>query len=77
MLMTYCCRVDCKQTNLGKLMETNGPRLLGSAYKDPISSFILFYKFSVDNQEACCSKLVKYSPRYFFSTEFIRCKVDV
>ncbi|GJN22960.1 hypothetical protein PR202_gb10570 [Eleusine coracana subsp. coracana] len=42
---------DCKQTNLGRLMEANGHRLLGSAYKDPISSFNLFHKFSVENQE--------------------------
>ncbi|EMS50598.1 Acetyl-coenzyme A synthetase [Triticum urartu] len=42
---------DCKQTNLGRVMEENGPKLLGASYKDPISSFGLFHKFAVENQE--------------------------
>ncbi|XP_020184832.1 probable CoA ligase CCL12 isoform X2 [Aegilops tauschii subsp. strangulata] len=42
---------DCKQTNLGRVMEQNGPKLLGASYKDPISSFALFHKFSIENQE--------------------------
>ncbi|KAE8808679.1 putative acyl-activating enzyme 18, peroxisomal [Hordeum vulgare] len=42
---------DCKETNLGRVMEQNGPKLLGASYKDPISSFGLFHKFSVHNQE--------------------------
>ncbi|KAK3149018.1 hypothetical protein QOZ80_3AG0211810 [Eleusine coracana subsp. coracana] len=50
---------DCKQTNLGRLMEVNGPKLLGSAYKDPISSFNLFHKFSVENQEVYWSMVIK------------------
>ncbi|KAK3145753.1 hypothetical protein QOZ80_3BG0256910 [Eleusine coracana subsp. coracana] len=50
---------DCKQTNLGRLMEANGHRLLGSAYKDPISSFNLFHKFSVENQEVYWSMVIK------------------
>ncbi|XBI85187.1 hypothetical protein VPH35_093371 [Triticum aestivum] len=32
-------------------MEENGPKLLGASYKDPVSSFRLFHKFSVHNQE--------------------------
>ncbi|KAF7068457.1 hypothetical protein CFC21_074215 [Triticum aestivum] len=43
--------IDCKQTNLGRVMEENGPKLLGASYKDPISSFGLFHKFAVENQE--------------------------
>ncbi|XP_062212751.1 probable CoA ligase CCL12 isoform X2 [Phragmites australis] len=51
--------MDSKQTNLGRLMEANGPELLGSAYKDPISSFNLFYRFSVENQEVYWSMVLK------------------
>lgn len=32
-------------------METYGPKLLGAAYKDPITSFNLFHKFSVEHPE--------------------------
>ncbi|KAF8778999.1 hypothetical protein HU200_003104 [Digitaria exilis] len=51
--------VDCRQTNLGRLMEANGAKLIGSAYKDPITSFNLFYKFSVENQEVYWTKVLK------------------
>ncbi|KAL6893869.1 hypothetical protein ACP4OV_007967 [Aristida adscensionis] len=51
--------VDCKQTNLGRLMEANAPKLLGSSYKDPISSFNLFYRFSVEHQEVYWSLVLK------------------
>lgn len=50
---------DCKQTNLGRLMEANGPKLLGSSYRDPISSFNHFYRFSVENQEVYWSMVLK------------------
>ncbi|KAF8669190.1 hypothetical protein HU200_051520 [Digitaria exilis] len=50
---------DCRQTNLGRLMEANGPKLLGPAYKDPITSFNLFYKFSVENPEVYWSMVLK------------------
>lgn len=50
---------DCKQTNLGRLMEVNGPKLLGSSYRDPISSFNHFYRFSVENQEVYWSMVLK------------------
>uniref|UniRef100_A0A0D9W0C5 4-coumarate--CoA ligase n=1 Tax=Leersia perrieri TaxID=77586 RepID=A0A0D9W0C5_9ORYZ len=52
-------RIDAKQTNLGKLMEAHGPKLLGSSYKDPISSFQLFHKFSVEHQEVYWSMVLK------------------
>ncbi|CAL4944968.1 unnamed protein product [Urochloa decumbens] len=51
--------IDCKQTNLGRLMEENGPKLLGPSYKDPISSFNRFYRFSVENQEVYWSMVLK------------------
>ncbi|XP_058073804.1 probable CoA ligase CCL12 isoform X2 [Magnolia sinica] len=48
-----------KHTNLGRLMETHGPKLLGSSYQDPITSFNLFRKFSVDYPQVYWSILVK------------------
>ncbi|KAK4749011.1 hypothetical protein SAY87_026460 [Trapa incisa] len=38
-------------TNVGKLLEKRGKEFLGSAYKDPITSFSDFQKFSVSNPE--------------------------
>ncbi|KAG8061353.1 hypothetical protein GUJ93_ZPchr0003g17341 [Zizania palustris] len=43
--------IDAKYTNIGRLMEAFGPKLLGPSYKDPISSFHLFHKFSVEHHE--------------------------
>ncbi|XP_030524324.1 probable CoA ligase CCL12 [Rhodamnia argentea] len=40
-----------KETNLGRLMELHGGRLLGSSYKDPITSFSHFHKFSVEHPD--------------------------
>ncbi|XP_022153807.1 probable acyl-activating enzyme 18, peroxisomal [Momordica charantia] len=40
-----------KLTNLGKIMELHGPKLLGASYKDPISSYSLFQKFSSQHPE--------------------------
>ncbi|KAK4408647.1 putative acyl-activating enzyme 18, peroxisomal [Sesamum angolense] len=40
-----------RHTNLGRLMESHGPRLLGGSYKDPITSFRLFHQFSVQHPE--------------------------
>ncbi|KAI3461883.1 hypothetical protein Pfo_018546 [Paulownia fortunei] len=40
-----------KRTNLGRLMESHGPRLLGALYKDPITSFRQFQQFSVQHPE--------------------------
>ncbi|KAM3261374.1 hypothetical protein ACQJBY_052184 [Aegilops geniculata] len=50
---------DCKETNLGRVMEQNGPKLLGASYKDPVSSFGLFHKFSVQNQEVYWKLVLK------------------
>ncbi|XP_031373583.1 probable acyl-activating enzyme 17, peroxisomal isoform X2 [Punica granatum] len=38
-------------TNVGKLLENRGEEFLGSVYRDPISSFSDFQKFSVSNPE--------------------------
>ncbi|KAM7502893.1 hypothetical protein LguiB_001797 [Lonicera macranthoides] len=50
-----CPNIDLRSqsncTNLGRLMETHGTKLLGASYKDPISSFSLFQKFSVQHPE--------------------------
>lgn len=40
-------------TNVWQLLERKGEEFLGSAYKDPITSFDDFQKFSVSNPEIC------------------------
>ena len=51
----YLCfsniRDQSKLTNLGNALEIHGPKLLGPAYKDPITSFRLFQKFTVEHPE--------------------------
>nr|KJB23357.1 hypothetical protein B456_004G094400 [Gossypium raimondii] len=42
---------ESKITNLGRIMEIHGPKLLGTSYKDPIESFSLFQKFSFQHPE--------------------------
>lgn len=44
-------RYESKCTNLGRVMETHGPKLLGAEYKDPITSFKQFHEFSVEQPE--------------------------
>ncbi|KAL3609050.1 hypothetical protein D5086_000070 [Populus alba] len=63
-----------KHTNLGRIMEVHGPRLLGTSYKDPISSFNLFQKFTVQHPEAYWSILLKELPVVF--REPPRCILD-
>ncbi|KAF4363303.1 hypothetical protein G4B88_011700 [Cannabis sativa] len=48
-----------KDTNLGRLMEKHGPSLLGPLYKDPITSYSLFQKFSVEHPEVYWSIALK------------------
>ncbi|PON98120.1 2,3-dihydroxybenzoate-AMP ligase [Trema orientale] len=48
-----------KQTNLGRLMEKYGSEVLGPLYKDPITSYRLFQKFSVQQPEAYWSIILK------------------
>ncbi|KAJ1701100.1 hypothetical protein LUZ63_000879 [Rhynchospora breviuscula] len=50
---------DCKNTNLGRLMESHGPKFLGSSYKDPITSFNVFQKFAVQHPEIYWSIVMK------------------
>ncbi|XP_004294995.1 PREDICTED: probable acyl-activating enzyme 18, peroxisomal [Fragaria vesca subsp. vesca] len=50
---------ESRHTNLGRLMEVHGSQLLGTSYKDPITSFSLFQKFTVENPEAYWSILLK------------------
>ncbi|KAL0661581.1 hypothetical protein Bca4012_098418 [Brassica carinata] len=47
-----------KYTNLGRLMETHGPRLLGASYKNPLESFELFRRFSVEHPEVYWSIVI-------------------
>ena len=46
-----CFRDQSKRSNLGRLMEKHGPELLGPSYKDPITSYPLFHKFSVQHPQ--------------------------
>ncbi|KAK1435215.1 hypothetical protein QVD17_00976 [Tagetes erecta] len=50
-LYWFPSNIDAYQTNLGRIMETHGPKLLGAAYKDPITSYKQFHKFSVQHPE--------------------------
>ncbi|KAK9674342.1 hypothetical protein RND81_12G226600 [Saponaria officinalis] len=50
---------ECRYTNLGRLMEANGGRLLGKSYQDPITSFSLFHRFFVLNPEIYWSLVLK------------------
>ncbi|KAJ9183134.1 hypothetical protein P3X46_007039 [Hevea brasiliensis] len=40
-----------KYTNLGRAMEIYGPKFLGASYKDPVTSFRLFQKYSVQHPD--------------------------
>jgi hypothetical protein len=56
LLLVSKFREQAIRTNLGRLMENHGSQLLGaSLYKDPITSFPLFHKFSVQHPEASAS----------------------
>ncbi|GMY16103.1 putative acyl-activating enzyme 18, peroxisomal [Fagus crenata] len=64
-----------KHTNLGRLMEKYGSKLLGTSYKDPITSFSLFQKFSVQHPEAYWSIVLRElsvsfheAPKYILDT---------
>ncbi|CAH9073156.1 unnamed protein product [Cuscuta epithymum] len=50
---------EARSTNLGRLMERHGPKVLGTSYKDPIASFRQFHKFSVDHPEIYWSFVLK------------------
>ncbi|KAL8255541.1 hypothetical protein R6Q59_030608 [Mikania micrantha] len=64
-LYWFPSELDSLQTNLGRIMETHGPKLLGAAYKDPITSYKQFHKFSVQHPEVYWSiALEKLSIRF-------------
>ncbi|XP_062076654.1 probable CoA ligase CCL12 [Humulus lupulus] len=48
-----------KHTNLGRLMEKHASSFLGPLYKDPITSYSLFQKFSAQHPEAYWSIVLK------------------
>ncbi|XP_022754354.1 probable acyl-activating enzyme 18, peroxisomal isoform X2 [Durio zibethinus] len=50
---------ESKLTNLGRTMETHGPKLLGTSYNDPIASFNLFRYFTVQHPEVYWSIILK------------------
>lgn len=50
--MFLSIRSQSKSTNLGRMMESHGLRLLGALYKDPITSFRQFQQFTVQHPEA-------------------------
>ncbi|KAL9235842.1 hypothetical protein vseg_010576 [Gypsophila vaccaria] len=50
---------ESRYTNLGRLMEADGSRLLGNSYQDPIASFSLFHAFSVHNPQIYWFLLLK------------------
>lgn len=60
-----CHREDAALTNVGKLLEKRGKEFLGSAYKDPITSFSDFQKFSVSNPEVWLILGANYMPFQF------------
>ncbi|KAF6155228.1 hypothetical protein GIB67_019754 [Kingdonia uniflora] len=51
-LYWFPSKSESKQTNLGRIMEVHGPKLLGESYQDPITSFSLFQEFSARHPEA-------------------------
>ncbi|XP_060174209.1 probable CoA ligase CCL12 isoform X1 [Lycium barbarum] len=65
---------ESRRTNLGRIMETHCPKLLGVSYKDPISSFKEFQRFSVQHPEIYWSIVLKELPIHFLETP--RCILD-
>jgi len=50
-LISCVVRKSAALTNVWQLLERKGKEFMGSAYKDPITSFDDFLKFSVSNPE--------------------------
>ncbi|KAK4355050.1 hypothetical protein RND71_027244 [Anisodus tanguticus] len=65
---------ESRRTNLGRIMETHCPKLLGASYKDPISSFKEFQRFSIQHPEIYWSIILKELPIHFLETP--RCILD-
>lgn len=65
---------ESRCTNLGRLMEAHCPKLFGASYKDPISSFKEFHRFSVQHPEIYWSIVLKELPIHFLETP--KCILD-
>uniref|UniRef100_A0A453KQX0 AMP-dependent synthetase/ligase domain-containing protein n=1 Tax=Aegilops tauschii subsp. strangulata TaxID=200361 RepID=A0A453KQX0_AEGTS len=46
------CSEEAALTNVGRVLEARGSEIIGEAYKDPVTSFRDFHKFSNENPEA-------------------------
>lgn len=69
----FTIRYESKHTNLGRLMEKHGSELLGPLYKDPITSYNLFQKFSVQHPEvSICFVSQVYLLIYLFESGSIK-----
>lgn len=67
-------RNESRCTNLGRIMETHCPKLFGASYKDPISSFKEFHRFSVQHPEIYWPIVLKELPIHFLETP--KCILD-
>ncbi|XP_009791362.1 probable CoA ligase CCL12 isoform X2 [Nicotiana sylvestris] len=65
---------ESRCTNLGRIMEAHCPKLFGASYKDPISSFKEFHRFSVQHPEIYWSIILKELPIHFLETP--KCILD-
>lgn len=65
---------ESRCTNLGRIMETHCPKLFGASYKDPISSFKEFHRFSVQHPEIYWPIVLKELPIHFLETP--KCILD-
>jgi hypothetical protein len=45
------CSDEAALTNVGRVLEARGRELIGEGYKDPVTSFRDFHKFSNENPE--------------------------
>ncbi|ONK65598.1 uncharacterized protein A4U43_C07F38730 [Asparagus officinalis] len=52
-------KIHSKDTKLGRVMEIHGPKLLGSLYHDPVTSFSLFQKLTIEHPEVYWSIVIK------------------
>ncbi|XP_055814584.1 probable CoA ligase CCL12 isoform X1 [Solanum dulcamara] len=65
---------ESRYTNLGRIMENHCPKLFRASYKDPISSFKEFHRFSVQHSEIYWSIVLKELPIHFL--EAPKCILD-
>nr|XP_043634899.1 probable CoA ligase CCL12 isoform X2 [Erigeron canadensis] len=58
-LYWFPSQIDSRLSNLGRIMEAHGPKLLGASYKNPISSYKQFQKFSAQHPEVYWSIILE------------------